>query len=129
MTPERWCQVEEIYNLALEHEAGQRSEFLKQACSGDEQMLREIESLLAHQEHAEEFMKAPGMSVLAQTLAQDRTGSMIGRRIGPYQILSLTRHSRNQTGFVYHPPKRVVNGHENADRTSRPADRRSVVLL
>ena len=89
MTPERWRQIEEIYHLALEHEAGQRSAFLKQACDGDEEMLREIESLLAHEEPAEEFMKAPGMAVLAQAVAHDRTGSMIGRRIGPYQILSL----------------------------------------
>jgi len=86
MTPERWRQIEEIYHLALAHEAGQRSAFLKQACDGDEEMLREIESLLAHQEPAEEFLNAPGMAVLAQALARDRTGSMIGRRIGPYQI-------------------------------------------
>jgi serine/threonine protein kinase len=50
-------------------------------------MQREIESLLAHAEPAERFMEAPGMAVLAEAMAQERPGSMVGRQIGPYQFL------------------------------------------
>jgi len=89
MTPERWHQVEEVYQLVLQRDASQRAAFLKQACAGDDEMQREIESLLAHQEPANKFMEAPGMVVLAQAMAQDRAGSMIGRQIGAYQILAL----------------------------------------
>jgi Tol biopolymer transport system component/predicted Ser/Thr protein kinase len=89
MTPERWRQVEELYQVALQREASQRAAFLQQACAGDEEMQREIESLLAHAEPAERFMEAPGMAVLAEAMAQDRPGSMMGRQIGAYQILAL----------------------------------------
>ena len=37
-----------------------RSAFLKQACDGDQEMQREVESLLAHEKPAEKFMGAPG---------------------------------------------------------------------
>ena len=88
MTPERWRQIDELYHLALQRDAAQRTAFLRQVCNGDEEMQREVESLLAHAEAAEQFMQAPGMAVLAQAVAQDRAGSMIGRELGVYQILS-----------------------------------------
>ena len=88
MTPERWREIEQLYQLALEHEAGQRAAFLVDACRGDEEMRREIESLLTHAEPAEGFMEAPGMAVLAQAIAQERSGSMVGRQIGAYRILA-----------------------------------------
>ena len=47
MTPERWRQVEEIYYAVLEKEAGERDAFLIQVSSGDEELGREVESLLA----------------------------------------------------------------------------------
>jgi serine/threonine protein kinase len=89
MTPERWQQVERLYHLALERDTSHRSTFLKQACDGDEEMQREVESLLAHEKPAERFMEAPGLAVLAKVVAGDHKGAMIGRQLGPYQILSL----------------------------------------
>jgi serine/threonine protein kinase len=89
MTPERWQRIEELYHLALQRDSGQRASFVKQACGDDGEMQREIESLLAHEEPANGFLEAPGMAVLAKALAGDRAGSMVGRQIGPYQILSL----------------------------------------
>ena len=89
MTPERWQQIERLYHLAAGQEVSQRATFLDEACHGDEAMRQEIESLLAHEEPANQFMEAPGMAVLAQAVAQDRAGSMIGRQLGAYQILSL----------------------------------------
>ena len=88
MTPERWQEIERLYRLALALDASQRSNFLQNACGGDESMHREIESLLAHSEPAEHFMEAPGVTVLADAMAEERRRSMSGRRIGPYQIIS-----------------------------------------
>src|SRR2546427_2424455 len=88
MTPERWRQVEDLYDLVVRRDASERHTFLRQACNGDEEMEREIESLLAHAEPAEQFMEAPGMAVLAEAMAQDNPSSMIGRQLGVYQILS-----------------------------------------
>jgi eukaryotic-like serine/threonine-protein kinase len=89
MTRERWQQIERLYHVALAQEVSQRATFLEEACHGDEAMRQEIESLLAHEEPASKFMQAPGMAVLAQAMAQGRAGSIIGRQLGAYQILSL----------------------------------------
>jgi eukaryotic-like serine/threonine-protein kinase len=66
MTPERWELVHRIYQSALEQEPSRRADFLKEACIGDEEMPREVESILAHEKQ-----------------------SLIGRQIGSYKILSL----------------------------------------
>src|SRR5262245_29763922 len=46
MKPERWKQIERIYHAALELEPDARGTFLDQACAGDEELLREVTSLL-----------------------------------------------------------------------------------
>jgi eukaryotic-like serine/threonine-protein kinase len=48
MRPERWQQVERLYQAALEREPSQRAAFLKEACAGDEVVRQEVESLLAY---------------------------------------------------------------------------------
>lgn len=48
MTPERWRQIEALYESARTHEIGDRERFLAEACAGDDDLRREIESLLAH---------------------------------------------------------------------------------
>ena len=89
MTPERWRRIEELYYLALQRDASQRVAFVKQACDGDEEMEREIESLLAHEEPAKQFMEAPGIAVLARAMADDCKSSTVGRQFGSYQLISL----------------------------------------
>ena len=47
MTPERLRQIEELYHSAREREPGERGTFLAEACQGDEELRREVESLLS----------------------------------------------------------------------------------
>ena len=49
MTPERWQKVKEICHLALDRESGQRAELLVEACSDDEGLRHEVESLTPSQ--------------------------------------------------------------------------------
>jgi len=72
MTPERWQQVEELYHSALEREESEREEFLREACAGDPELLREVESLLTCEKPAQKFFAAPAMAVAAQALAGDQ---------------------------------------------------------
>ena len=44
MTPERWQQVNELFHSALKREPTLRAAFLYQACDGDEELLKEVES-------------------------------------------------------------------------------------
>src|SRR5262245_1368628 len=52
MKGERWRQIETLFHAACESEPGDQAAFLAEACAGDEDLHREIASLLA--EHARE---------------------------------------------------------------------------
>jgi eukaryotic-like serine/threonine-protein kinase len=58
MEPERWREIEHVYHLALEQAPGGRVAFLEQTCEGDEELRREVESLLSHADGAEEYVNA-----------------------------------------------------------------------
>ena len=47
MSSERWRQIEDLYHAALERDPGRRAGFLAEACRDDEELRREVESLLA----------------------------------------------------------------------------------
>jgi Tol biopolymer transport system component len=89
MTPERWQQVERLYQAALEREPSQRAAFLKQACAGDEAVRQEVESLLAYEPQAEGFIEAPALQRAAQGLSADQARSVVGRQLGSFKVLSL----------------------------------------
>ncbi len=113
MTPERWEKVEHHYHAALELEPGQRAAFLQKTCGGDEELCREVESLLAAHEQAGSLIAAPALEVVAKALADNRDGSAMQeamtvplgaanlstRTIDHFQILSLL--GRGGMGEVY----------------------------
>src|SRR5262245_38076801 len=88
MQPERWQHIDKLLGEALELEAGRRAAFLEQACTGDEELRRKIDALLAAHEQAESFIEVPAFAVAAQVLA-DESQSMVGRQLGHYQVLAL----------------------------------------
>ncbi len=45
MNPERWQQIERIYNRALELDTSQRAAFIQEACAGDASLRKEVERL------------------------------------------------------------------------------------
>ncbi|MGA2455993.1 MAG: protein kinase [Terriglobales bacterium] len=70
--PERLRRVEELYHSALRIAADQRAGFLKNACQGDAKLCEEVESLLAYESSAEEFMGTPAFEVAAKLVAADQ---------------------------------------------------------
>ena len=89
MTPDRWQRIEELYHSTREREESQRVAFLEEACAGDEALRQEIESLLAEEKREAGFLESPALEIAAKEMAQDRTRSMLGQRLGTYQVLSL----------------------------------------
>ena len=89
MKPERWKQIEKLYDAALQLEASRRAAFLDQACAGDEELRREVTSLLASDAQAGSFLVAPAAEVVVKVMAAEKVPSPIGRRIGRYQARSL----------------------------------------
>jgi serine/threonine protein kinase len=90
MKRERWQQIDRLYNQALECAPIQRAAFLDLACLADEELRREVESLLAAHEKAEQtekFLNQPALEVAARALAEEQKQILSGRKIGHYQIL------------------------------------------
>src|SRR5437868_2492791 len=88
MTPEKWQQVKEIFNSALNYRPEERSLFISQACSGDEQLRSEVESLIASHEESGSFIDKPAFEAAASMLANERAELMPGQAIGSYEVLS-----------------------------------------
>jgi len=70
MDPDRWEQIERLYHAALEHEPDARGAFLVRACGGDEEMRREVASLLDHDGGPVIFFEAPMLEFAAQLQAE-----------------------------------------------------------
>jgi serine/threonine-protein kinase len=89
MKSERWHEIEKLYHDALELEEAERAQFLDRACAADLALRHEIESRLAYKSRAENIIETPAIEVAANLLAEIQSRSMVGRRIGPYEIMSL----------------------------------------
>src|SRR5438045_399276 len=82
LTPEKWVRVKELFVQALDRDTEARSTFLQEACAGDAVLLESVMKLLASDERAGNFLEHPAMPP-----ADAGMQWMIGRRIGPYQVL------------------------------------------
>jgi len=88
ISSDRWQQIEELYHAALKLELSQRAAFLEEACSGDEELRREVESLLAADAQAKDFIESPALEMAAQALTDAGPPTLVGKNLGAYQILS-----------------------------------------
>ena len=87
MTPERWQQVKVALHHAMELEPEERSAYLSQMSQADPDLGRQVDSLLASEDRAGSgFLNTPVLNA-AGLLDPEPAGPMIGRRIGPYEIL------------------------------------------
>jgi serine/threonine protein kinase len=96
MTSERWEKIESIFHRVLEAEEGRRPALLEEACAGDDDLRREVESLLAHHNEAGSFIEAPAFAPAAGAAPSRarRTGSLnsesslgAGTVVGHYRIV------------------------------------------
>ena len=88
MTPERWKQVEQIYQASLDHDPSARSAFLDQACVGDDELRREVVSLLGAHKTDDPFLESPALEVAARTLANEAPGPARSQRLGSYELIA-----------------------------------------
>jgi eukaryotic-like serine/threonine-protein kinase len=88
MTPERWLQLKEIFQSALERNPAERSAFLRHACAGDAALRSEVESLIDSHDQAGDSIEAMAVEAATEMLSADQTGSVLGKHIGHYQVMS-----------------------------------------
>jgi serine/threonine protein kinase len=93
MEPERWARIEQLCQSALECRTTELAAFLDSTCGADQELRREVESLLAHRQQAENFIEGGAMELAARALAEQAaldsagTSRFIGRLIAPYRIV------------------------------------------
>ena len=63
MTPERWQQITNIFQVALQRDASSRSAYLNDACAGDDSLRREVDAMLASHDQAGSFIEEPALNV------------------------------------------------------------------
>ncbi len=80
MTPERWQQIRDVLEKALELPPSERSAFLNRACSSDDSLRREVETLLASSDEVR--------STFLQSTTQPITLPP-GTKLGEYEVKSL----------------------------------------
>ena len=89
MNPERWKQIDEIFDAALELEPSPRAAFLAARCGADEELKREVEALLQAQAHVGDFIETSAIKVAARALAGETVFTRVKKQVGPYKIISL----------------------------------------
>jgi eukaryotic-like serine/threonine-protein kinase len=99
MKLERWQQVDQVFQSALERAPAERAAFINEACGGDDALRREVEALLAADGEAESFIEAPAYTVAAPLIVGSDPPSLQGKSIGHYQIVSLL--GKGGMGEVY----------------------------
>jgi serine/threonine-protein kinase len=86
MTPERWKQVNELFESALAREPGERAAFLAEACRDEAALRDEVDSLLAAHHQAGSFMEEPALAAMPERSAPTLEP---GARLGPYNVVAL----------------------------------------
>src|SRR5215471_13319262 len=85
----RWKQAFDLFHSAVERAPEERAAFLDESCHGDEDMRREVESLLTSHERAENFIEVPAFEAAPELVPNDLSDALIGKVIGHYRIESL----------------------------------------
>jgi Tol biopolymer transport system component len=89
--PERYKKIDDLFEEAMQRPPEEHSAFLDEACAGDDELRKEVESLLNAYRQVGGFIQSPAINVAAKRMADEDTGigREIGREIGPYRIISL----------------------------------------
>ena len=85
MTPERWKQISQLYEAARSRPSGERSAVLAEACAGDEDLRRDVGSLL-EQSTSLKALDALIPAFAGQVMSDDSSANILGRRFGAYLV-------------------------------------------
>jgi len=86
MTPERWEEIEAVFQSALMREAHERSTFLDRECAGNEALRAEVAALLSAEQESHDFLNCSALEITAGQLARQRAQFVAGRIIGHYRL-------------------------------------------
>ncbi|MEA3179394.1 MAG: hypothetical protein QOI59_2917 [Gammaproteobacteria bacterium] len=88
MSAERWVRVQDVFSAALECDAETRNQLVDRRCAGDEELRREVQSLLDSHERGG-LLDQLARKITAPTLLRAHVAAMDwrGRRVAQYTVL------------------------------------------
>src|SRR6266481_1596294 len=86
MTPERLEKLDRLLEEVLSRSPAERTEFLDQACAGDPETRRKVESLIVSYQRADSIFETPALQQVRTIFENDFVESMAGQVLGPYRI-------------------------------------------
>ncbi len=96
-TAARWPRIQALFHEVLDLEPCKRAAFLTEACAGDVALQCEVESLLAADGRAGDFIEQPAVALMSP---QDfDVDAVCGRQIGAYRVVR--EIGRGGMGAVY----------------------------
>src|SRR5262249_9422068 len=88
MNRERWRQIDDVFEGALERAVPERAAFLDRACAGDAALRAEVDALLAAHGREDDFMERPASADAARRVLEGTPAALGGQVIGSYKIIS-----------------------------------------
>ncbi len=82
-------RIEEIFHAVLDLSPSERAAYLADACGGNVELQREVESMISSYERAGSFMNKPAIEEDAQVLAGRRDYLTAGELVGAYKVVRL----------------------------------------
>src|SRR5687767_8626781 len=112
MTPERWREIEDVFQAAVDMPPAERAHFVDERCGSDAELKVEVEKLLASDDSADDFIESPiwtdsrflntsAKKELSSSIDSDNgdRDGLLGKQVGVYR---LTREiGRGGMGAVY----------------------------
>src|SRR5262245_49615429 len=87
MTANKWDKAKEIFTAALDCDEQSQGAFVAAACGEDEELRREVSSLLAAFAKADNFIENPAVTDALKVVDEQKHRAIAGRRIGHYTLI------------------------------------------
>ena len=94
-----WKNIETLFNRAINLPTEQRFAYLASTCGGDDELIREVLSLIEESENGENFLSEPVFELGTKLLAFDPIGLLKEPDYASYRLLGVL--GRGGTGVVF----------------------------